>query len=239
MWARAEIPWIPVISETTGLVAVLFAPGLAAEPALRRKRWTLVERFGFSATVSSVLTILTGVGLHLVGSPITTSNVLAVLLAVSVVTGIASLGYRRRPHRLPCPRTGRIDVVAGLASLVLLGSAIATVLVVRLAPDRSYLEAAMIDDAGQLLALPLHARLNSEAYVNVTVRSASGLTSSTSLVVHGDGVRTWSASIVPNGDWAVIRVPIAALRSGTVHAVIEIRGDRASLSLPIQIEVGR
>ena len=239
LWARGDIPWIPVLSETTGLAAILFFTGLSAEPALRGRGWTLVERFGLSAAISAASAVLAGLGLHLARSPVTTTNVLTILLVVSVVLGILSLPYRRRTARFPLAGIRRVEVAVGLLSLVLLAGSFGAILVVRPAPDQPPLEAALVDDAGTLLVLPFHVRPNTPVHLNVALRSPSGLTSQTSVSITGGGLQPWSAGgIVLTGAWEIVPVSLLSLRSGTIDAVVEIHGDRSDLRLPVQIEVG-
>jgi hypothetical protein len=237
LWAHGTIPWIPVVSETIGLAAVLLATGLSGEPALRGMRWTLIERLGLAATISLASAALAGLGLHLAVLPVTPTNVLTILFGASVFLGIASLPYRKRPGRLPPSGIGGLEVAVGLSSVVLLGL-VSAILLLRPVPNQPALEAALLDDAGALLALPMGVRPETEGHINLALRAPSGGLSKTSLSITGDGLRAWSAGdIVPTEAWSVVRVPLRSTRSGTVHAIIEITNDVSHLRLPIQIAI--
>jgi hypothetical protein len=239
LWARGDIPWIPIVSDTTGLAAVLFAAGLASEPALRGKQWTLWERFGYAAVISAALVALIGLGLQLAALPVTTANVLTGLLALSVVLGMLSLPYRRSLTRLLGSATARREVATGVASLVLLATAFGAILVLRPGPAQPALEAALVDDAGSMLALPLRVGLDVQAHLNVAIHSPSGTVSGASVNITGDGLQPWSAgSTLHAGSWSVVAVPLAPLRSGTIQATVQVRSPGTDLRLPIQIEIG-
>jgi hypothetical protein len=237
-WARGDIPWFPVVSEATALMAVLIASGASAEPLVRGNRWTLFERFGLTVALSAAFTILAGLALHLTGMPVTTSNVLFILFGACVVCGVLSWPARSRFARRAFSTTRRTEITVALGSLLLLTAAIGAILVVRPAPGRPPIEVALVDDAGRLVAQPLLTQANSGLNLNVALRSESGSGSPTAVSVRGDGIRTWSTNEVKlTANWTIVAVPLSPTRSGTVRAVLDIRSDRGSARLPIQVEV--
>jgi hypothetical protein len=238
LWARGDIPWIPMVSEVVGLVAVLVASGAAAEPILRGNRWTVLERLGLAVAVSAAFTALAGLILHITALPVTTTNVLSILFVTSVALGL--LSWPSRPRRLGrlVPSSRRIDVTVAASSLVLLAAAFGAILVARPAPGPPAIEVALVDDAGRLMAQPLLARVNSEVRLNIAIRSGSGSASPASLSVRGEGVRTWSiAGVIPTSSWSVIAVQLIPIRPGTVDAVLDVRSAHQSLRLPLRLEV--
>jgi hypothetical protein len=237
LWTIGAIPRISIASEVVGLLAVLLAPGIAVEPAFHGGRWTLMERFGLAAALSLGLTGLFGVGLHLVGFPVSPPNVLGLDLVVAASVGLLSFRFRlRRPAR-QAPRAMRVEIFVGLGSLVLLAAGFVSILVLRAAPDQPPLEVMAVDGEGRLVAMPIRAdpgRTN----LTIVIRSASGTATSASLAVDGDGIRPWSDSAVTIGTgWTPVEVPIETTTTGTLLARVTVKGGGTQLSLPIAMDV--
>jgi hypothetical protein len=238
LWTIAAIPRVPIVSEIVGLFAVLIAPGLAVEPMFHGERWTLVERLGLAVALSLAITALLGVGLHLVGLPVSPANVMTLVLVVAAPIGALSIRFRRRRPARTTPLAMRREVALGAGSLVLLMAAFISILVLRPAPDGPRLEIMAVDGAGRLLSMPIRSDPGG-ATVTIALRSASGEAGSASLAVDGDGVRQWSASVVAIGaDWTAVAIPVGTTRTGSVLALVTVSAGGTELTLPIAMEVG-
>jgi hypothetical protein len=238
LFDRGDVLWIPGVSELVGLAAVMLAPGIAAEPALRGRRWTLLERFGYAAVLSAAIVALAGLGLHIAALPVTTTNVLSILLGVAAVLGIASLPYRRAGAAVRFSASRAIEIYVAFASLFLLSGAIAAILLLRPAPDPPNLEVALVDDAGMLLAQPIQTRPDAGVRVNLMVRTRSRPLEPAWISVSGQGVRPWSTrAVLAPQSWSVVVVSLMPNTVGIVSARIDVRNAQAELTLPIQLDV--
>ncbi len=238
LWTIGAIPHAPIVSELVGLLAVLLAPGLAVEPVFHGERWTLVERLGLAAALSLALSGLLGVGLHLVGLPVSPTNVLVLLLVVAAPFGALSIRFRRGRRAQLALRARRLDIVVGAGSLLLLTAAFASILVLRSAPEGPHLELMAVDGAGRLVVMPIQSRPGGTT-VAIAVRSAPGDVKSVSLAVDGDGISLWSASDVAIGtEWTAVEVPIETTQTGIVLARVTVRGGGTELTLAIEMDVG-
>jgi hypothetical protein len=237
LWTAGAIPHVPIASEVIGLLAALLAPGIAVEPAVHGERWTLVERIGLAATLSLALAGLFGVGLHVAGMTVSPTNILVLLLLVSLAAGVGSIRFRKGYRAVRLPRAMRLEIAVGLGSLVLLAGCFISILLLHPAPEGPVLEVMAVDDTGRLLSMPLRSDVGG-SLLTIEIRSASGGAKVASIVVDGAGISSWSASNLAIGpEWALVKVQVRTTRTGTVLAHITVSGGGTELMLPIEMEV--
>lgn len=230
-----KLPWIPVVSETIGLAAVLVAPGLAVEPCFRGKNWGFAERLGLIGVMSLACTGVAGVGLHLMSMSVSTTNVLIVLLGVSVLFGLASIPLRAEVRRWRQPTGPLIEIAVGIGSMALVVGAFATILLSSPRAPAPF-EAALVSGDGTLLVQPLRTTAQFRQRLSIVLRSPPGEPSSVDVSVEGPGIQGWSMANVATGDrWRTLEAEIVALRDGVLRANVRIQGSGIDLSLPIQM----